>query len=115
MGLLTHGVWRSLVACFVRDEEAAGSNPATPTERAPVETAGFRRGASEGGGRNERSELRRPRPIYFLEFLVYFLLCGGCVGGAASAASCGDPDQYISLNSECFSGFVYTAPTPGHH
>ena len=25
------GVWRSLVACFVRDEEAAGSNPVTPT------------------------------------------------------------------------------------
>ncbi len=26
-----HGVWRSLVARFVRDEEAVGSNPATPT------------------------------------------------------------------------------------
>ena len=26
------GVWRSLVARFVRDEEAVGSNPATPTE-----------------------------------------------------------------------------------
>jgi hypothetical protein len=26
-----HGVWRSLVACFVRDEEVAGSNPVTPT------------------------------------------------------------------------------------
>ena len=26
-----HGVWRSLVARFVRDEEAAGSNPVTPT------------------------------------------------------------------------------------
>ena len=25
------GVWRSLAARFVRDEEAAGSNPATPT------------------------------------------------------------------------------------
>ena len=25
------GVWRSLVARFVRDEEAVGSNPATPT------------------------------------------------------------------------------------
>ena len=25
------GVWRSLVARFVRDEEAAGSSPATPT------------------------------------------------------------------------------------
>jgi hypothetical protein len=25
------GVWRSLVARFVRDEEAAGSNPVTPT------------------------------------------------------------------------------------
>src|SRR4051794_18837640 len=27
----TIGVWRSLVARFVRDEEAAGSNPVTPT------------------------------------------------------------------------------------
>jgi hypothetical protein len=25
-------VWRSLVARFVRDEEAAGSNPVTPTQ-----------------------------------------------------------------------------------
>ncbi len=29
--LAGHGVWRSLVARFVRDEEAAGSNPVTPT------------------------------------------------------------------------------------
>lgn len=28
----SHGVWRSLVACFVRDEEVVGSNPATPTK-----------------------------------------------------------------------------------
>ena len=28
-----HGVWRSLVARFVRDEEVVGSNPATPTTR----------------------------------------------------------------------------------
>ena len=27
----SHGVWRSLVARFVRDEEVVGSNPATPT------------------------------------------------------------------------------------
>ena len=27
------GVWRSLVARFVRDEEVVGSNPATPTNR----------------------------------------------------------------------------------
>jgi hypothetical protein len=27
-----NGVWRSLVARFVRDEEAVGSNPATPTQ-----------------------------------------------------------------------------------
>ncbi|MCU1403453.1 MAG: hypothetical protein QOD27_1804 [Microbacteriaceae bacterium] len=26
------GVWRSLVARFVRDEEVVGSNPATPTQ-----------------------------------------------------------------------------------
>ena len=29
--MASHGVWRSLVARFVRDEEAAGSNPVTPT------------------------------------------------------------------------------------
>ncbi|CAI7978707.1 hypothetical protein FRAHR75_40163 [Frankia sp. Hr75.2] len=31
---LSHGrgVWRSLVARFVRDEEVVGSNPATPTQ-----------------------------------------------------------------------------------
>ena len=33
-----HGVWRSLVARFVRDEEVAGSNPVTPTNK----TAGQR-------------------------------------------------------------------------
>ena len=27
------GVWRSLVARFVRDEEVAGSNPVTPTNQ----------------------------------------------------------------------------------
>ena len=27
------GVWRSLVARFVRDEEVAGSNPVTPTNK----------------------------------------------------------------------------------
>jgi hypothetical protein len=27
----SYGVWRSLVARFVRDEEVAGSNPVTPT------------------------------------------------------------------------------------
>jgi hypothetical protein len=30
-------VWRSLAARFVRDEEAAGSNPATPTEKFQVD------------------------------------------------------------------------------
>jgi hypothetical protein len=29
----SRGVWRSLVACFVRDEEVVGSNPATPTTK----------------------------------------------------------------------------------
>jgi hypothetical protein len=32
-GLAGGGVWRSLVARFVRDEEAVGSNPATPTNK----------------------------------------------------------------------------------
>jgi hypothetical protein len=30
----SRGVWRSLVARFVRDEEVVGSNPATPTQKA---------------------------------------------------------------------------------
>ena len=32
-GVRAIGVWRSLVARFVRDEEAVGSNPATPTRQ----------------------------------------------------------------------------------
>ena len=31
VGSFTTGVWRSLVARVVRDDEAAGSNPVTPT------------------------------------------------------------------------------------
>ena len=31
MSSAARGVWRSLVARFVRDEEVVGSNPATPT------------------------------------------------------------------------------------
>jgi hypothetical protein len=43
-----YGVWRSLVARFVRDEEVAGSNPVTPTVECLVRvtfsflTRGFR-------------------------------------------------------------------------
>ena len=59
-----HGVWRSLVARFVRDDEAAGSNPVTPTaERLhqawwsllPYRTA-------ETGARMPHSPPRRIRP-----------------------------------------------------
>lgn len=32
---LRHGLWLSLVERFVRDEEAAGSNPASPTKETP--------------------------------------------------------------------------------
>jgi hypothetical protein len=32
-----YGVWRSLVARFVRDEEVAGSNPVTPTSVYPCQ------------------------------------------------------------------------------
>ena len=31
---MSHGVWRSLVARFVRAEEGAGSNPVPPTSKA---------------------------------------------------------------------------------
>ena len=52
-GRCAGGVWRSLVARFVRDEEAAGSNPATPTGKRqvtghlarPVQLPGVERGA----------------------------------------------------------------------
>ena len=43
-GPVAHGVWRSLVARFVRDEEAVGSNPATPTPADQREFAPFCRG-----------------------------------------------------------------------
>ena len=36
---MRHGVWRSLVARFVRDEEVAGSNPVTPTVEGLVRVA----------------------------------------------------------------------------
>ena len=36
---LAIGVWRSLVARFVRDEEVVGSNPATPTSQQPWSAA----------------------------------------------------------------------------
>ena len=47
------GVWRSLVARFVRDEEAVGSNPATPTKESPPDQCKLIRGfsLSYGGGR----------------------------------------------------------------
>jgi hypothetical protein len=32
-----HGLWRSLVARVVRDDEAAGSNPVSPTQREQTE------------------------------------------------------------------------------
>ena len=36
-----YGVWRSLVARVVRDDEVAGSNPVTPTEGERAEAGGF--------------------------------------------------------------------------
>ncbi len=43
-----YGVWRSLVARFVRDEEVAGSNPVTPTvERLVRDIFGFWTGTVE--------------------------------------------------------------------
>ena len=35
---MRRGVWRSLVARFVRDEEVVGSNPATPTCKGAVQS-----------------------------------------------------------------------------
>ena len=48
-----HGVWRSLVARFVRDEEVVGSNPATPTIQWPpsqmAATSRWNRATRPGG------------------------------------------------------------------
>ncbi|CUR60637.1 hypothetical protein NOCA280062 [metagenome] len=38
--VLAIGLWRSLVARVVRDDEAAGSNPVSPTDRHPGSFAG---------------------------------------------------------------------------
>src|SRR3954452_3818706 len=47
-----HGVWRSLVARFVRDEEVVGSNPATPTLwRRPLASGDADRGLCTPGRR----------------------------------------------------------------
>src|SRR6201988_1655534 len=40
----SRGVWRSLVARFVRDEEVVGSNPATPTALVQVKALTWRSG-----------------------------------------------------------------------
>jgi hypothetical protein len=50
-----YGVWRSLVARFVRDEEVAGSNPVTPTRKLPShsELPGCARGAVQDTCRND--------------------------------------------------------------
>ena len=46
LGSFAIGVWRSLVARVVRDDEAAGSNPVTPTNPEPGLTS---RKASQAG------------------------------------------------------------------
>jgi hypothetical protein len=53
-------VWRSLVARFVRDEEAVGSNPATPTLKSLV--AGSRKALG--------SLLQRTRYVFPVSFTV---------------------------------------------
>jgi hypothetical protein len=54
-GRRSHGVWRSLVARFVRDEEAAGSNPVTPTARkGPPGCSSLRGILSRARGRTAR-------------------------------------------------------------
>ena len=46
-GVEAIGVWRSLVARFVRDEEVAGSNPVAPTIR---DTGPWCNGSTEDSG-----------------------------------------------------------------
>ena len=59
-----HGVWRSLVARFVRDEEAAGSNPVTPTTQSRKSKALHRKtrgGPSSCVAQPRRNELKSRR------------------------------------------------------
>ena len=74
-----HGVWRSLVARFVRDEEAAGSNPVTPTAQGrtasaapafvmlwePIRLSPRRRGYAAIGRPHQKDRSPRPgsRPV----------------------------------------------------
>lgn len=41
--LIINGVWLSLVERMVRDHEAGGSNPLTPTKYKPLDSNGFKR------------------------------------------------------------------------
>ena len=53
------GVWRSLVARVVRDDEVAGSNPVTPTSRRPPP---LRRGPSSSPGLSDTRTRSRTSP-----------------------------------------------------
>src|SRR3954454_17747803 len=51
------GVWRSLVARFVRDEEGVGSNPGTPTAVTQMKALIWRTGAGLSQYRDRPGEL----------------------------------------------------------
>ena len=60
----SRGVWRSLVARFVRDEEVVGSNPATPTALVQVKALTWRSGRAfqVSSPQQDRAPVReRPR------------------------------------------------------
>ena len=59
------GVWRSLVARFVRDEEVVGSNPATPTSRpVSLQVRDTGRGRPRRPARAGRGARRSQEPVW---------------------------------------------------
>ena len=70
-------MWRSLAARFVRDEEAAGSNPSTPTEKVQVDGMIAKRG---GHAIDHLLAIRWPDRTF-----VRGMLRGGSAGNATAA------------------------------
>ena len=79
------GVWRSLVARFVRDEEVVGSNPATPTKARPIKVS------QSGGARWRAGRCRRGDTCR-----VHALRQASRFGDLAAASRSGPPQRAVS-------------------
>ena len=71
-GPVAAGVWRSLRARFVRDEEAVGSNPATPTRMVFFATSAkqFRQGRLDVFRPADHQGLRRSQAPFGFEAVL---------------------------------------------